>query len=128
MKELFQDAQIANTLHIVSDGDQALDFVYQRGEYTDAPPPNIILLDWHLPGTSGKEVLTELENDEGVCHIPVVVLTGSQAEKEVIKSDNPQANAYIMKPIGPDEFIDTVRSFEEFGLSIVRLPLDERGE
>lgn len=122
IKEAFADANLANTLHTVSDGEAALDFVYQRGEYTDAPQPDLVLLDWNLPRVEGEEVLTEIKNDSDLTHIPVVVLSGSEAQEDVIKSYSSQASAYITKPVEPDAFLDTVRLLEEFWLSVVRLP------
>lgn len=122
MEEAFKDAHLVNTLYVVTDGDEALDFVYQRDEYVDAPRPDLILLDWNLPHTSGEEMLAELKGDEDLCPIPVIVLMGSQAHEDVIRSYELQANAYVTKPVDPDEFIATVCSFEEFWLNIVRLP------
>lgn len=122
VREAFKDAHLVNTLHVAADGDEALDFIYQRGEYTDAPRPNLVLLDWNLPHTSGEEVLAELKDDEDLRSIPVIVLTSSQADEDVIRSYELQANAYVTKPVDPDEFTDTVCSFEEFWLEIVRLP------
>lgn len=122
VEEAFKDAHLTNTLHVVSDGEAALEFVYQRGEYADATRPDLVLLDWNLPRTSGEEVLTEIKNDTDLAHIPVVVLSGSEAQEDVIQSYAGQANAFITKPVEADAFIDTVRSFEEFWLSVVRLP------
>lgn len=122
VKVAFKDANLVNTLYAVSDGEEALDFVYQQGEYADAPQPDLVLLDWDLPRVDGEEVLTEIKDDPDLTHIPVVVLSGSDAQEEVIKSYTCQANAYITKPVEPDKFIETIRSFEEFWWSVVRLP------
>lgn len=124
VEEAFKDAHLVNTLHVVTDGDEALDFIYQRDEYTDAPRPDLVLLDWNLPHTSGEEVLAELKGDEALRSIPVIVLTGSQAQEDVSKSYDLQANAYVTKPVDPGEFIDVVCSFEEFWLKLVRLPAE----
>lgn len=120
IRELF-DEQITNTLYVASDGDDALDFLYQRGEHADVPRPDIILLDWHLPGTSGEEVVEELEDDPDLNHIPIIVQTGSPAEADVIKSETAQANATITKPVEPDNLLDIVCSFADFGVSIVQV-------
>lgn len=122
LKEGFHDASISNTLHVVTDGDEALDFLYQRAEYANAPRPDLVLLDWNLPRTSGEEVLEEMNADPSLDQIPVIVLTGSDAQEDIITSYSNQANAYVTKPVDTDEFIDTVRSLEEFWLSVVHLP------
>jgi CheY-like chemotaxis protein len=122
-KEAFQESQIANTLHVVTDGVEALDYIHQRGDYTDAPVPDIILLDLNLPRKNGDEILRELhEDDPDGFRIPVIVLTSSNAEEDVVRSYQLQANAYLSKPVDPAEFIETVRTFKEFWLDVVRLP------
>ena len=128
LEETFQDGSISNTLHVVTDGDEALDFVYQREEYAGAPRPDLVLLDWNLPTTSGEEVLEAMKGDSSLSTIPVIVLTGSEAEQDIIESYNNQANAYVTKPVESDAFIDVVRSLERFWLSVVHLPShpDER--
>ena len=124
-REAFKEGQLANTLHVVTDGVEALDFLYQRGEYADAPRPDIVLLDLNLPRKNGDEVLEEVENDPDLSRIPVIILTSSEAEEDIIKSYDHCANAYLTKPVDPDEFIDVVRSFKSFWLSVVRLPPNE---
>ena len=121
IKEAFKEARLVNTLHVVADGNEALDFVYQRDEYAGSPRPDLVLLDWNLPGPSGEDVLAELKDDEGLRSIPVIVLTGTQGHKDMVKSSEMQANAYVAKPVEPGEFLDTVRSVGEFWLNIVRL-------
>lgn len=129
VKEAFSETQFADELHTVSDGDEALDFLYQRGEYTDARRPDLILLDWHLPGTSGESVLTELKDDPDLNRIPIIVMTGSQDEREVVRSYQKHANACIAKPSDPEAFIDAIHVLEKFWLTVARLPnLDEEGE
>lgn len=124
--ETFADAGLLNSLYTVTDGDEALEFVYQRGGYTDAPRPDVILLDWHLPGTGGEDVLTELKGDADLAAIPIIVLTGSEAHTDQASSYELQANAYLTKPVDTDEFIETICSFTEFWLEIVRRsPTDE---
>lgn len=122
LEEAFHDASISNTLHVVTDGGEALDFVYQREEYTAAPVPDLVLLDWNLPDMSGEEVLKELKSDPALSHIPVIVLTGSDGERDIVTSYNEQANAYVTKPVEADEFFEVVRSLEQFWLSVVHLP------
>ncbi|MDS0473837.1 response regulator [Natrinema sp. 1APR25-10V2] len=121
-KEAFKQGRIENDLHVVSDGIEALDFLTQRGDYADAPRPDLILLDLNLPGKDGEDVLEELKDDPALRSIPVIVLTSSRAEEDVVKSYELHANAYLTKPVDPDEFIETVRAFEKFWFSVVRLP------
>lgn len=125
-KEAFKDGQITNTLHVVDDGVEALDFLFQRNEYEDAPIPDLVLLDLNLPRTDGEEVLEELKEDPELRSIPVIVLTSSRAEEDVVRSYELHANAYLTKPVDPDEFIETIRAFETFWFSVVRLPPEER--
>ncbi len=124
-KEAFKQGRIDNDLHTVSDGTEALAFLDQRGEYDDVPRPDLILLDLNLPRTGGEEVLEELKGDPELRSIPVIVLTSSRAEEDVVRSYELHANAYLTKPVDPDEFIDTVRAFETFWFSVVRLPPEE---
>jgi len=121
-EEAFREGQIRNTLHVVTDGVEALEFLNRRGEYADAPFPDLILLDLNLPRKNGDEVLEEISADPELARIPVIVLTGSSAEEDVVRSYDLAANAYLTKPVDPEEFIETVRSFQEFWLSVVRLP------
>ncbi len=123
-KESFEHGPIENDLHVVTDGAAALEFLHRRGEYTDAPRPDLVLLDLNLPRITGDEVLEELKADPELRSIPVVVLTSSKAEEDVARSYDHHANAYLTKPVDPDEFIDTVRVFEEFWFSVVRLPTE----
>ncbi|WP_254863966.1 response regulator [Halovivax gelatinilyticus] len=121
-REAFEDGAIDNTLHVTTDGVEALDFLHRRGEYEDAPRPDIVLLDLNLPRKDGDEVLDEIRADPGLERLPVIVLTSSQAEEDVAKSYDLRANAFLTKPIDPDEFIGVIKSFQQFWLSIVRLP------
>jgi CheY-like chemotaxis protein len=125
-KEVFKEGGIANTLHVVEDGVAALDFCRQRGEYADAPRPDVVLLDLNLPRKNGDEVLEEIRDDPDLRALPVVVLTSSDSHKDIVKSYELCANAYITKPVDPDEFIEIIRAFEQFWLQVVRLPNDER--
>ncbi|GAB3026560.1 response regulator [Natronobiforma cellulositropha] len=125
-EEAFKEGNIENTLHVVGDGVEALDFLYQRGEYTDAPRPEIVLLDLNLPRKNGDEVLAEVKGDPNLRRIPVIVLTSSKSEEDVVKSYDLHANAYLIKPVDPFEFIKTVATFEDLWFSIVRLPEHEQ--
>jgi CheY-like chemotaxis protein len=122
-REAFEESQIANTLHVVTDGVEALEFLHQRGEHESAPTPDLVLLDLNLPRKNGDEVL-EAVNEEipDLSHVPVIVLTSSQAEEDVVRSYELHANAYLTKPVDPAEFVETVRTFKEFWLEVVRLP------
>lgn len=122
VKEAVDETRFTDELHTVSDGEEALDFVHQRGDYTDARRPDLILLDWHLPGTSGEEVLAALKGDRNLSQIPVIVLTGSLSEREVIQAYTTHANACITKSSDPDAVIEAMHVLEEFWLSVARLP------
>lgn len=121
-KEAFKEAQINNTLHVVRDGEAALDFLYQRGEHAEASCPDLVLLDLNLPKVNGMTVLEEIKNDPDLQRIPVIILTGSEAEEDIVRGYELQTNAYLTKPVNPGEFIDLVRSFEEFWFTLVHLP------
>lgn len=125
IKEAFSDSAVADKLHIVSTGSDALDFVHQRGEHSDAPLPDLILLDWHLPGMDSADVLAELNNDPDLDHIPVIILTGSQSEQEIRDSYKQNANACITKEANPAELEETLEAFEKFWFSAARLPCAE---
>lgn len=121
-EEAFKEGQISNTLHVVTDGVEALEFLRKEGEYADATCPDIVLLDLNLPRMDGDEVLEEIRADPDLKHLPVIILTSSVAEEDVVKSYELKANAYLTKPVDPDKFVETIRSFQEFWLSVVRLP------
>ena len=127
-REAFKEGNITDALHVVTDGVEALDFLHQRGEHADAPRPDIILLDLNLPRKNGDEVLEEINDDPELSQIPVIVMTSSEAEEDIARSYKLHANAYLTKPIDPEEFVDVVRSFESFWLSVVRLPSCEETE
>lgn len=120
--EALKDAKVYNTLHVVEDGVLALEFLYRRGAYRHAPRPDLVLLDLNLPRKNGREVLAEIKTDERLRTIPVVILTTSQAEEDVLKAYSLHANCYITKPVDFTQFTHTVRAIEEFWLSIVVLP------
>ena len=121
-KEAFEEGQICNDLHVVTDGVAALEFLRQEGEYADAPCPDIVLLDLNLPRKNGDEVLAVIREDPDLESLPVVVLTSSGAQEDVVQSYDLQANAYLTKPVDPSTFVEIVQSFEQFWLSVVRLP------
>lgn len=125
-QEAFEASHIGNTLHVVTDGVEALDFLHQRGEYADAPRPGIILLDLNLPRKDGEDTLESIKTSSAdLSRIPVIVLTSSRAESDVVRSYDLQANAYLTKPIDADEFVRTVERFKHFWLEDVELPPDE---
>jgi CheY-like chemotaxis protein len=121
-REAFEDNKVANRLSVVSDGVSALEFLRKEGEYAQAPTPDLILLDLNLPRMDGREVLQALKSDDDLRRIPVVVLTTSEAEEDVLRSYSLHANAYVTKPVDFDRFIDVVRQIDEFFVSVVRLP------
>ncbi|MFG3231363.1 response regulator [Streptomyces antibioticus] len=121
-REAFEDNKIGNTLHVVRDGEEALDFIYQRGAHTGAPRPDLILLDLNLPKYDGRQVLEKIKSDPALAHIPVVVLTTSAAEEDILRSYKLHANAYVTKPVDLDQFIAAVRQIDDFFVQVVRLP------
>ncbi|WP_331766692.1 response regulator [Embleya sp. NBC_00896] len=120
-REAFE-GKIGNTLHVVGDGVEALDFLYRRGGHGDAPRPDLILLDLNLPRCDGREVLESIKSDPELRRIPVVVLTTSSAEEDILRSYDLHANAYITKPVDVDGFVAAIRRIDEFYLTIVKLP------
>ncbi|MET4643273.1 response regulator [Streptomyces sp. NBC_01550] len=121
-REAFADNKIRNTLHVVRDGQEALDFLYHRGDHSDAPRPDLILLDLNLPRYDGRQVLEKIKSDPDLALIPVVVLTTSSAEEDILRSYKLHANAYVTKPVDLDQFISAVRQIDEFFVTVVRLP------
>ena len=122
IKEAFADNKVRNRLHVVSDGVEAIEFLRKRGTYGEAPTPDLILLDLNLPRKDGREVLAEIKGDGDLRQIPVVVLTTSKAEEDVLRSYKLHANAYVTKPVDFDRFIDVVRQIDEFFVTVVKLP------
>ena len=114
--------KLLNDLHVVRDGVEAMNFLHNEGEFSDAPRPDLILLDLNMPRKDGREVLSDIKNDDELKYIPVIVLTTSDAEQDVLKSYNLHANSYITKPVDFDQFVEAIRKFEEFWLAVVRLP------
>lgn len=125
-REALGMGKLHNTLHVVQDGMAAMDFLHKTGKYAASPRPDLIILDLNLPKKDGRQVLAEIKADEGLKRIPVVILTTSSAEEDIIKSYNLHANCYITKPIDLKQFLHVVQSIEQFWLSIVVLPNGEK--
>ena len=121
--EALEAAKVCNRLSVVEDGVQALAFLRREGVYADAPRPDLILLDLNLPRKSGREVLAEIKEDDALKAIPVVVLTTSQADQDVVLAYSLHANCYISKPVDFRQFLAVIKSIEEFWLTVVKLPL-----
>lgn len=121
-REAFKEGKVRNNLSVASDGVEALAFLRREGKYANAPRPDVILLDLNLPRKDGREVLAEIKEDPDLRRLPVVVLTTSQAEQDILKSYNLHANCYITKPVDLERFITVVKSIETFWLSVVKLP------
>jgi two-component system, chemotaxis family, response regulator Rcp1 len=117
-----EGAKITNRLSIVEDGIQAMEFLRRQGAYAKAARPDLILLDLNMPRKDGRAVLAEIKSDPALQHIPVVVLTTSQAEKDVLQSYTLHANCYIVKPVDFQQFLDVVKAIEHFWLTVVKLP------
>jgi CheY-like chemotaxis protein len=129
-EEVLKQGKVANELYVAEDGEKAMDFLRREGEYQDVPRPDLVILDLNLPRMDGKEVLQAIKGDPALLKIPVLMLTTSGAERDILDAYKHHVNAYITKPIDLDEFVGVVSSIEQFWLSIVRLPdgLDQGGE
>jgi chemotaxis family two-component system response regulator Rcp1 len=125
-REALKEAKVRNNLHVTEDGVEAMRFLRREEEFANAPRPDLILLDLNLPKKDGREVLEEIKADDNLRRIPVVVLTTSHAEEDIVRSYNLHANCYVTKPVDLDQFIRIVKSIEDFWLTIVRLPPAER--
>ena len=123
--EALRESKIQNRLHNAKDGMEAVAFLRRKGEYADAPRPDLILLDLNLPKMNGPEVLAEIKEDTALKHIPVVILTGSKDTDDITKTYNLHANCYVTKPIDLEQFIMVVKSVRDFWLTIVKLPTEE---
>jgi len=121
-REAFEHHKIRNPLHVVSDGAEAIRFLRQEGEHADAPRPGLVLLDLNLPLKNGREVLAEVKTDPSLRSIPVVVLTTSAAEEDILRSYDLHANAYVTKPVDFSRFMDVIRQIDDFFVSVVKLP------
>ena len=121
-REALKEGKVYNNLHWVKDGVEALEFLRKKGKYSSTPRPDIILLDLNLPKKDGREVLQEIKSDESLKRIPVVVLTTSKAEEDVLRTYDLHANCYVTKPVDLEKFIVVVRSIDRFWLTVVTLP------
>lgn len=121
-REAFEHNKINNTLKVAHDGQEGLDYLYQRGPHRNSPRPDLILLDLNLPKYDGRQLLEEIKSDPNLCHIPIVVLTTSLAEEDILRSYKLHANAYVTKPVDLDQFMNAVRQIDEFFVQVVRLP------
>jgi two-component system, chemotaxis family, response regulator Rcp1 len=121
-QEALKEGKVRNNLNVITDGVNALAFLRREGQYTHAPRPDVILLDLNLPKKDGREVLAEIKTDPHLKRIPVVILTTSEAEQDILKTYNLHANCYITKPVDLEQFITVVKSIEGFWFSVVKLP------
>jgi CheY-like chemotaxis protein len=122
VREAFEYNKLHNTLHVASDGEEALDFLHRRAGHESAPRPDLVLLDLNLPRKDGREVLAEVKADPDLRTIPVVVLTTSEAEEDILRSYDLHANAYVNKPVDFERFIEVVRLIDDFFVTVVKLP------
>jgi CheY-like chemotaxis protein len=122
-REAFEYYKLQNRLHVVSDGELAMQFLRREGQYADAPRPGLILLDVNLPRKSGMEVLAELKQDDDLLTIPVIMLTTSRAEEDIVRSYSLHANAFVSKPVDFEHFIEAIRQIDTFFLTLVKLPV-----
>ncbi|MBO2456053.1 response regulator [Actinomadura violacea] len=120
--EAFEHNKVANKLHVVNDGEQAMAFLRREGEYEGAPRPDLVLLDLNLPRKDGREVLSEVKADEDLRSIPIVVLTTSEADEDILRSYHLHANAYVTKPVDFEQFVSVVRRIDDFFVTVVKLP------
>jgi two-component system response regulator len=121
-REAFEDNKIGNRLHVARDGQEALDFLYRRGDHAEAPRVDLVLLDLNLPKYDGRQVLEQIRSDPDLTHMPVVILTTSSSEEDILRSYKLHANAFVTKPVDVNQFISAVRQIDDFFLSVVRLP------
>jgi CheY-like chemotaxis protein len=121
-QEMLKESKILNRLSAVGDGEEAMAFLLRQGEYAEAPRPDLILLDLNLPKKDGREVLAQIKTDARLKRIPVVVLTSSDAEQDILRSYDLHANCYVTKPVDLEQFIKVIKIIEEFWLTIVKLP------
>jgi CheY-like chemotaxis protein len=122
IREAFEHNKVYNALHVVSDGVEALEFLRREGEHAGARRPDLVLLDLNLPRKDGRQVLAEVKEDADLRTIPVVVLTTSEADEDIVRSYDLHANAYVTKPVDFDRFIEVVRQIDDFFVSVVKLP------
>lgn len=123
IQETFKDSRISNTVSVAIDGETAMDFLYHKGAYVDAPKPDLIILDLSLPKKDGREVLEEIKSDDALRAIPVIVLSTSDYDKDIVSAYANQACCYIVKPLEFDEFVQAMKSLRDFWLYFVRFPM-----
>jgi CheY-like chemotaxis protein len=121
-REAFNEFKVLNAMHVVEDGVNAMQFLRRQGQYTSVPRPDLILLDLNLPRKNGREVLAEIKADPDLRSIPVIVLTTSRSEQDVLQAYGQHANCYIVKPVGFENFVEAMKSIRQFWLSVVTLP------
>jgi len=121
-REAFKNNKLVNEIHVVEDGIQAMDFLFRRGKYESAPRPDLILLDLNLPRKNGREVLAEIKANDDLRSIPIVVLTTSDDDEDILKAYHLNANCYVVKPVGFDNFMKAMQSIRHFWFSVVTLP------
>lgn len=121
-REVLSDSGVQSCLYVVNDGVEAMEFLRHKGKFRDVPMPDLIIMDLNLPRKDGREVLAEIKSDDYLQHIPIVIMTISQAEEDILKSYKLHANCFITKPIDLNQFIKVIKSIEEFWFSIVKLP------
>ena len=121
-QEALKDGKVRNILHVVYDGEEATDFLFKRNQYKNAPRPDLIILDLNLPKKNGQEVLAEIKADDSLKSIPVIILSISKQEQDIVRSYNLHANCFIIKPIDLNQFFEVIKSIEDFWLTLVKLP------
>ncbi len=121
-REALTEGKVRNNLHVAADGVAALELLRRQGPHSGAPRPDLILLDLNLPKKNGREILAEIKQDESLCQIPVVVLTTSEDEEDILRSYQLHANCYVTKPVGLEQFLAVIRQIDSFWLEVVKLP------
>ncbi len=124
IQEALQSGKVLNRISIAEDGEVAISFLHREKGYENAPRPDLVLLDLNIPKRNGFEVLAEIRNNSDLSHVPIVILTSSQADRDIVRSYSLHANCFVSKPVDVDEFLSVVRSTGEFWLNIVKLPGD----